>query len=209
MAYNPDSEAGENSVSLVTLVSGGLDSTLMCLLAAEEGIEFLPLFIDYGQLATERELTACRDNFKRLGFPAPEIINLSGFGRTITSGLTCDSKDIFLDAFLPGRNMLFLLMGAAYAYQKNADAVAIGLLREDAALFADQTRRFLNMAEDLLGLIIEVPVQVLAPLMGMTKAEVVALAKAKGVSGTWSCHKEGPRPCGSCIACREYEGLEV
>ena len=196
-------------MSLVTLVSGGLDSTLMCFLAAEEGIELLPLFVDYGQLAATKELTACRNNFRDLGFPDPEIINLSGFGRTIKSGLTCESKDIFLDAFLPGRNMLFLLVGAAYAYQKNAKSVAIGLLREDAALFSDQTRQFLSMAEDLLGLILEHPIQVLAPLMSMTKAETVALAKAKGVSGTWSCHKGGPKPCGLCIACREYEGLEV
>ena len=103
-------------MSLVALVSGGLDSTLMCSLATEEGIELLPLFVNYGQLAVTKELTSCCVNFRQLGFPEPQIIDLSGFGQTIASGLTCGSKDVFLDAFLPGRNMLFLLVGAAYAY---------------------------------------------------------------------------------------------
>jgi 7-cyano-7-deazaguanine synthase len=105
--------------------------------------------------------------------------------------------------------MLFLLMGAAYAYQQDANAVSIGLLKEDSALFGDQTRQFLKQAEDLLKLILGCHFLVLAPLMEMTKAHVVNLAKEKGIHGTWSCHRGGPEPCGVCIACCEYEGLEV
>ena len=47
-------------MSMVTLVSGGLDSTLVAFLAREQGLEQHPLFIDYGQRARDRELAACR-----------------------------------------------------------------------------------------------------------------------------------------------------
>ena len=35
-------------MGIVTLVSGGFDSTLMSLMAHEEGATLFPLFIDYG-----------------------------------------------------------------------------------------------------------------------------------------------------------------
>ncbi len=42
-------------MQIVTLVSGGVDSTLMSLMAQEEGVTLFPLFVDYGQLGAERE----------------------------------------------------------------------------------------------------------------------------------------------------------
>ena len=37
----------------------------------------------------------------------------------------------------------------------------------------------------------------------------IEIAKAKGISGTYSCHAGTELPCGVCVACREYIGLEV
>jgi 7-cyano-7-deazaguanine synthase len=195
-------------VSLVALVSGGLDSALMTLLAVEEGIEVHPLFINYGQKAAARELKACRAVFRARDLPKPTVMNVAGFGRLIESGLTSDRQDTFLDAFLPGRNLLFLLLGAAYAYQVGAGAVAIGLLTEKTSLFPDQTAAFTRQAERLLTRTLGRPIAVLTPLMGMHKAGVVELSHAKGLSGTYSCHQGGPEPCGRCVACREYLGTE-
>jgi len=45
-----------------------------------------------------------------------------------------------------------------------------------------------------------------APLMNLGKAAVLALAAEKGVTGTYSCHAGGARPCGRCISCRERSG---
>ena len=47
-------------------------------------------------------------------------------------------------------------------------------------------------------------IRVLAPLADFTKADVVALAKEKGLGETYSCHMGGPEPCNGCIACNEY-----
>lgn len=192
-------------MSIVTLVSGGLDSTLVAKLAIEEGLTIYPLFIDYGQRARDRELSACKSAMKRLGLPDPEIAGLGGFGKLIRSGLTDPSLHIIDDAFTPGRNMLFLLTAAAYAHQKNADAISIGLLHESTSLFPDQTSEFLVEAERMISLCMGRKIKVLAPLASFTKPDVVVLAEEKGITQTYSCHLGEEDPCGNCIACNEFK----
>ena len=137
-------------MSIVTLVSGGLDSTLMAVLTRETGLAQYPLFIDYGQRARDKELTACQHAMSSHQLPEPKVARLPGFGALIHSGLTDSYMHLVEDAFTPGRNLLFLLLGASYGYTLGAGAVAIGLLDERTGLFPDQTSRFLENAEALL-----------------------------------------------------------
>jgi 7-cyano-7-deazaguanine synthase len=194
-------------MSIVTLVSGGLDSTLMATLAKEEGIRQFPLFIDYGQISRSRELAACKYNLSQLGL-TPKVVELSGYGQLVSSGLTDPVKRVFEDAFTPGRNLLFLLVGSAYGYQVMADAVAIGLLHERASIFPDQTRAFIKRTEVLIGQALGKSLRIIAPLMAFSKGEVIRLAKARGIKNTYSCHAGTVPPCGVCVACREFGGLE-
>ncbi len=191
-------------MSIVLLASGGLDSTLSAILAVEQGLEVHPLFVDYGHIAKEREINTCRSTYKHYGLPAPKVVNVQGFGELYPSGLTNKNMDIFEDAFLPGRNMLFLLVGATYACKVCANSISIGLLREELSLFPDQTKEFLCKAQDLISMMIGHELQILAPLMDFTKKDVVALAKKKGIIGTYSCHAGGESPCGECISCKEF-----
>lgn len=192
-------------MSIVTLVSGGLDSTLVAHLAKEEGLRIHPLFVNYGQRALERELAACKRAMIKLELDNLQVADLSGFGALIRSGLTDPSQRIVEDAFTPGRNMLFLLVASAHAYKVGADAVSIGLLHEETALFPDQTSGFLREAESLISRIMGRELRVLAPLAAFHKDEVVALAKIKGIQGTYSCHMGEEEPCGNCIACNEFK----
>lgn len=196
-------------MSIVTLVSGGLDSTLVAMLAQEEGIRQYPLFVDYGQRSRDQELAACRRAMGELDLPEPEVANLSGYGKLIRSGLTDPMLHIVKDAFTPGRNMLFLLTAAAYAYQVDADAVSIGLLSESTSLFPDQTSAFLHDAENMIRRCMDKSIRVLAPLADFHKVDVVALAKQKGIHNTYSCHIGGDEACGACIACNEFKFEEV
>lgn len=196
-------------MSIVTLVSGGLDSTLIAKLAQEEGLTQHPLFVDYGQRARDRELAACRRAMSELGLPEPKVADLPGFGELIHSGLTDSSLDIVKDAFTPGRNMLFILIAAAYAVQVAADAISIGLLHESTSIFPDQTNAFLEDAEALIRRCMNRDIKLLAPLASFRKSDVVALAKLKGIGATYSCHTGNEEACGSCIACREFEMVEV
>lgn len=190
-------------MSVVTLVSGGLDSSLMALLAREEGIQQYPLFIDYGQLAAEREWKACLASHRRLGLPKPVRMELHGFGQIIPSGLTDRSRRLNEDAFLPGRNILFVVVGASYAYSKKASGVLIGLLNDSHRIFPDQSASFIRKSETLIEFALGYSICVLAPLMHLTKGDVLHLVKKWGIIGTYSCHAGKARPCGVCVSCTE------
>lgn len=193
---------------LVTLVSSGLDSTLMAVLTREEGIDQIPLFINYGQLCAAQEWATCRGTFSRLTLPEPTYLDISGFGHLISSGLTDATKSINEDAFLPGRNLLFLLCGASYAHQTNSSGVAIGLLSEESSIFPDQRKTFLLSAEGVIETALGRKVRLVAPLMGLTKRQVIDLAKSRQLTGTYSCHAGGPSPCGRCVSCQEFQNAQ-
>lgn len=192
-------------MAIVSLVSGGLDSTLMGVMAKEEGLKTFPLFIDYGQRSRSKEWTTCKAVHKKYRLPTPIKMDIKGYGAVISSGLTSKNRHIKNEAFTPGRNLLFILMGGAYACQVNASAVAIGLLSEITSLFPDQTSRFLFDSERALRSAFGSNIKVIAPLSLFTKIEVVSLAQERGLTGTYSCHSGGSRPCGKCIACLEYQ----
>ena len=191
-------------MSIVNLVSGGLDSTLVGLLAQEDGVQVHPLFVDYGQLAAPKEWEACQFVHSALGLPAPTKMDLAGFGRVIQSGLTCKTRHVKHDAFTPARNLMFLVMGGAFAYQLGASSVAIGLLAEEFAHFPDQKAHFLTQAEAAIQAAVGRQIKVLTPLLECSKVDVVRLAEAKGITGTYSCHLGASAPCGQCLACLEF-----
>ncbi len=190
-------------MSMVVLTSGGLDSTLIAVLAKEEGLEFFPLFVDYGQICKRRELKACTSIHTTLGLPPPIVINISGFGKLIHSGLTDKKLDINADAFLPGRNLLFLLAASSYAHQMKANSVAIGLLSEKYHLFPDQTQEFISKAQETINVAYGHEIRIATPLMHMSKPDVIELARRKGIAGTYSCHAGTKTPCGICVSCVE------
>jgi 7-cyano-7-deazaguanine synthase len=190
-------------MSLVNLVSGGLDSTLIGVMSREQGLAVHPLFLDYGQRAAEREWHTCVTVHKALGLSEPVRMDLSGFGKIIASGLTRTEKDIKKEAFTPGRNFLFLLAACSYAYQVESRTVAIGLLSDKFALFPDQRTAFIIKAEKAIQEALGVAIQIITPLSQFTKADVTALALQKGITGTYSCHSGTEIPCGQCISCLE------
>jgi 7-cyano-7-deazaguanine synthase len=109
------------------------------------------------------------------------------------------------DAFLPGRNSLFLLSAASYAYQLGCKNIAIGLLSDKFRLFPDQSKEFIEKAEKFLSFEMNYSLKILTPLMEFNKAEVITLARSKRLTKTYSCHSGGAIPCGKCIACLEIE----
>jgi 7-cyano-7-deazaguanine synthase len=196
-------------MSIVNLVSGGLDSTLVGVLAREEGIQVHPLFIDYGQRAAAREWKTCQRVHCQLNLPDPVRMDLSGFGKVILSGLTSWDKHIRDDVFTPGRNLLFLVMAGAYAFQSGARAVSIGLLSQRFSLFPDQRTGFLEKAERAVEEALGRCIRVITPLFDFTKIDVMRLANEKGIRGTYSCHNGTEVPCGVCVSCSETAGMNI
>lgn len=189
-------------------MSGGLDSAVMAAGFKDAGADVFPLHITYGQRAAARELAAFRSQASQIGTEPPMVMDLSGYASVSRSALLDADLPIVGAAFLPGRNLAFLLFGAVYATTVGATKVGIGLLHPQAAIFDDQRDEFLAHTETLLRLSVMDEVQVLTPLRGFTKSEVVGLASELGIKNTYSCHAGGETACGVCIACREFEGIE-
>lgn len=196
-------------MGIVTLVSGGFDSTLMSLMAKEEGIQLFPLFVDYGQLGAAKEWEVCKRLHEKYDLPDVTRMDMSGFGKTVPSGITDSNLRINEDAFLPGRNLLLVLAGAAHAFKKRANGVSIGLLDPAQHLFPDQTREFTEACEGMIEIAMGRRIRVLTPLIEFSKCDVLAMAEARGLTGTYSCHAGGDTPCGVCVSCLEILNSEV
>jgi len=192
---------------VVALASGGVDSSVMMLLLKKEGHELFPLFIDYGQLAREKEWTACQNICRYLRLE-PHRIDISEFGKSIPSGITNRKFDIEKDAFLPTRNLLFLTLGAAYGYAKSTYTIAIGLLSNP--IFPDQTIEFVQTAQKSIGISLGVGMRILAPMISLNKFDTLRLARKYELplDLTYSCHTGNDEPCGQCISCKERMAAE-
>ena len=101
-----------------------------------------------------------------------------------------------------------ILAGAGYAYRINAHGVAIGLLNPETHLFADQTEEFLHACENAIEMALGRPIAVVAPLLCLTKSDVLAMARERGLTTTYSCHAGTDEPCGRCVSCLEIKNAQ-
>lgn len=88
-------------MTVIALVSGGIDSLVMSKMISLEGENLIPVFVDYGQLARMKEWSACQKVFKESGLSKPVKVDLSGYGKFMSTGITDPTKHIYDDAFLP------------------------------------------------------------------------------------------------------------
>jgi len=190
-------------MKVVSLTSGGIDSFVMAVMLQEKGMEIHPLFINYGQLAYERECASFLKVCKYLNLE-PETIDISNFGKFITSGITSDDLNVIDDAFLPNRNLLFLTLASSYAYQNDIFQVAIGIIENP--IFSDQTEEFLLATEKCLKESLEVDMNLLYPLKKLNKLDIYKLAYKLELplDIIYYCHVGGAEPCNKCLACQEH-----
>lgn len=192
-------------MKIVVLTSGGIDSALMISMFKKEGHEVLPLHINYGHLAEDKEWFHCQKICK-LNSLEPFRMDIVGFGR-LPSGITDKTLDVYENAFLPTRNLTFLTLGSAYAYSHSCNVVAIGLLSNHT--FPDQTKEFVEKAQVSISAALGSPMHILTPLIDLDKRDVLKLAEDFDLSKiTYYCHSGGEIPCGKCISCKERIAAE-
>jgi 7-cyano-7-deazaguanine synthase len=113
--------------------------------------------------------------------------------------------------YVPARNTLFLALALGLAEARGADAIVIGANAVDFSGYPDCRPEFLaafaKVAEagTKAGVEGRAP-RLLAPLVDLSKADIVRLGRRLGVpfEHTLSCYDPGPsgEPCGACDACR-------
>ncbi len=199
----------------VVLLSGGLDSATLLAIARQQGFRCHALSFDYGQthgaeLAAARRVAAYFDVEHRvLTIP---IGSLGGSALTDPSIPVPDEGGEGIPVtYVPARNTVFLALALAWAEVLRASAIFIGVNALDYSGYPDCRPEFVAAFQDLANLATKqavegAPVEILAPLVNMTKAEIIRRGTELGVdySITVSCYQADPegRACRRCDACR-------
>ena len=188
--------------------SGGVDSSLLLFFLKKEGYEILPLHVNYGHLAENNEWASCKKICDYLELSEPTRIDMTGISR-IPSGLTNNELHIEKDAFLPTRNLLFATVGAAYAYSRSSNLVAIGLLANP--IFPDQSQEFVGITENCISTALGSKIKILTPFITLDKREILKLAQKHSLplSIMYYCHSGKEQPCRICISCKERIAAEL
>jgi len=108
--------------------------------------------------------------------------------------------------FVPGRNILFLTIAAAVAYQKKIKHLVAGVCETDYSGYPDCRDTTMKSLQETLKLGLDYDVEIHTPLMWKNKAETIKLMEDLGglelYKYTHTCYK-GERPaCGECFACK-------
>jgi 7-cyano-7-deazaguanine synthase len=201
------------------LLSGGLDSATCLAVARRDGFEAHCLSVDYGQ-RHRGELARAARVARALGARAHRTVkvDLSAFGG---SALTDPSiavpkgrstarmaRDIPV-TYVPARNTVLLALALAHAETIGAEDVFVGVNAIDYSGYPDCRPEFLRAFERLARLATRAGVsggklRVRAPLVRLSKAEIVRLGTSLGVPYrmTQSCYDPvRGRACGRCDAC--------
>lgn len=202
----------------VVLLSGGLDSYTAAAMAARDGYELHALTVRYGQVHV-REVDAARRVATAVGAVRHvELdVNLAALGGSALVGDGVIPKDRDLDrahdipsTYVPARNTVFLSLALAWAEVAGATAIVIGVNALDYSGYPDCRPEYLRAFEQLAALATRAgvegtPLRIHAPLVLMSKAEIIRTGIALGLDYglTHSCYDPGAggRPCGRCDSC--------
>ncbi|HWQ54090.1 MAG TPA: 7-cyano-7-deazaguanine synthase QueC [Bryobacteraceae bacterium] len=206
------------SPKAVCLLSGGLDSSTCLALARREGYECYALSFDYGQ-RHRVELEAARLVAESLGAAAHRVVTLPAFSHSALTGEFAVPKHTSVAeigqeipiTYVPARNTVFLSVALAWAEVLEAGNIFIGVNALDYSGYPDCRPEFIEAFEQMANLAIKAAaegrmrVRIHAPLIGMSKADIVRLGHELGLnfSLTHSCYDPGPdgRACGQCDSC--------
>ncbi|MBP5580545.1 MAG: 7-cyano-7-deazaguanine synthase QueC [Ruminococcus sp.] len=207
----------------LVLFSGGVDSTTCLGIAVNKygADEVLALSLYYGQKHS-RELEAARKIAARYGVKHKELDLALIFVDSDCSLLSGSTEDIPRESYaeqlkktdgkpvstyVPFRNGLFLASAASIALSNGCTEIYYGAHSDDAAgnAYPDCSSDFNDAINRAIYLGSGNELSVIAPFIGMNKAQVVAEGLKLNVPYelTWSCYEGGDRPCGVCGTCRD------
>jgi 7-cyano-7-deazaguanine synthase len=203
----------------VVLVSGGLDSATVAAMARRDGFDIYALSFRYGQRHAV-ELDAAATVAAATGAVEHRVVDvdLRAFGG---SALT-DDIDVPKDGidsstipvtYVPARNTIFLSFALAWAEVLGIDDIFIGVNALDYSGYPDCRPEYLAAYETMARLATKAGVEseqqlhIHAPLIAMTKAEIIRTGTELGVdyAVTISCYD----PSGDGGACRECDACRL
>jgi|SRR3989338_247226 len=197
----------------VLLYSSGIDSTAAGIILKSKGFEIFPLFIDYGQSSLEAEKYLVETSAPKIGFKECKVIKTDIMKQLSKSMLLGNVSINDKDAWVPGRNTLFMVIAGIYAKQIDADGIAIGYMLDDNFVFGDNDYFHHKNMEELLSKSFLQPMRVFLPTKSMEKKHLIQMLQDSDLlSMTTSCWNAKLSngdviPCRKCANCKEREGF--
>jgi 7-cyano-7-deazaguanine synthase len=201
----------------VILLSGGLDSTTTLAVARADGFDCYALTVRYGQLHAV-ELDAAKRVAATLGAVDHRVVDVD-LSPLAASALTTKGVAVPKDrslaeigapgdvpaTYVPARNTVLLALALAWAESLGAKDLFVGVNVLDASGYPDCRPAFVQAFEALAQVATRSGgFKVHAPLIELTKAEIIRLGTRLGVDYaiTHSCYDPvGDAACGRCDAC--------
>jgi len=203
----------------VVLLSGGLDSATVLAMAKAEGLECHCLTVDYGQ-RHRVELEAAHRVASALEADSHRVVTVDL--RAIGGSALTDNIRVPKNqdpgsggtpiTYVPARNTVFLGLLLAFAEVIGAADLFIGVNEVDFSGYPDCRPAFLEAFERLAEVATVAAAEdgirfrVRAPLLEMSKAEIIRRGTALGVdyAATFSCYDPAMtgKACGRCDACQ-------
>ena len=195
----------------VVLLSGGMDSCVCAALAARDFIA-AAVHVSYGQRTEERERQAFLAICDRLEIRQRLMVRNQALRAIGGSALTDEHIPVpeshlghgIPVTYVPFRNAHFLSVAVSWAEVLNADKVYIGAVEQDSSGYPDCRPDYYRAFNDVVRAGTKAGrIQIVTPLIGMRKAEIVTLGLELGAPFdlTWSCYSREDRACGVCDSC--------
>ena len=204
----------------VVLLSGGLDSATVLAIARAEGLLPAAISFRYGQRHAI-ELEAARQVARSQGVSRHVVldIHLAQFGGSaLTADIPVPKQENAAEigegipvTYVPARNTVFLSLALAYAETIGAGDLFVGVNALDYSGYPDCRPEYIAAFERMANLATKgavegsLPVRIQAPLIALTKAQIIRRGLDLGVdySLTRSCYdpSEGGLACGHCDSC--------
>ncbi|MCI4368664.1 MAG: 7-cyano-7-deazaguanine synthase QueC [Thermoplasmata archaeon] len=193
-----------------------MDSATVLAIARRELSELHTLSIGYGQRHA-RELMAAHRLARHFRVKREVVVELP-VASLLRSSLTDRSRRIpsgrrrrsgIPSTYVPARNTIFLSIALGYAESHRLERIYLGVNAVDYSGYPDCRPEFLRAFNRLAALATRSGVEgqgrirVLAPLLRLSKSQIVQRGEALGVpwAMTWSCYRGGRRPCARCDSC--------
>ena len=204
---------------VIVVMSGGADSLISLFWAMKKWVPECALIggyieavtFDYGQRHT-RELKCAEEICKTFNIPHT-VIKLSGYEAIKGSALLDTDAPIEMNeetgmptSFVPGRNLVFLTYAASLAYTKGCHNLVGGMCQTDYSGYVDCRDSSIKALQGALTLGLGFDIYIHTPLMWMTKAESIKLAKKNRaieyLHMTQTCYEGKVPACGVCPSCK-------
>ena len=199
----------------VVLLSGGMDSCVCAALAVRDfGSQAVAaLHISYGQRTEQREQQSFLGVCERLHITRRMMLRndalpaIGGSALTDASIAVPESGEIgpgIPITYVPFRNAHFLAVAVSWAEVLGAHSIYIGAVEQDSSGYPDCRPAYYRAYNEVIRTgTREGAIQVVTPLIGLRKSEIVRLGLELSVPFelTWSCYSRHDRACGVCDSC--------